>query len=119
MLYPSTAAYAFIPACPWEGSTRPCVIGRYTAAIGNEQRGLWRRPIDGGKPKALGPTAGCVIRLWPDDAVEQGLVLGEGVETSLAAATRIEHQEPCCNPPGRLVPQATWRSSQCSPGSRR
>jgi putative DNA primase/helicase len=33
-----------------------------------------------------------VIRLWPDDAVETGLVLGEGVETTLAAATRIEHR---------------------------
>jgi hypothetical protein len=36
--------------------------------------------------------AGCVIRLWPDDAVEQGLVLGEGPETTLAAATRIMHR---------------------------
>ena len=68
------------------------MIARYTTAIGNEPKGIWRRRIDGGKPKALGPTAGCVIRLLPDDAVEQGLVLGEGVETSLAAATRIEHR---------------------------
>jgi hypothetical protein len=36
--------------------------------------------------------AGCVIRLWPDEAVELGLVLGEGIETTLAAATRIEHK---------------------------
>jgi hypothetical protein len=78
--------------CPWEGGTKPCVIGRYTTANGNEPRGIWRRPIDGSKPKALGPTAGCVIRLWPDDTVEQDLVLGEGVETTLAAATRIEHR---------------------------
>ena len=28
--------------------------------------------------------------VWPDECVEQGLVLGEGVETVLAAATRIE-----------------------------
>jgi hypothetical protein len=40
---------------------------------------------------SLGPTRGCVIRLWPDDYVEQGLVLGEGIESTLAAATRIEH----------------------------
>jgi hypothetical protein len=40
---------------------------------------------------ALGPMAGCVIRLWPDEAVDLGLVLGEGIETTLAAATRIEH----------------------------
>ena len=81
-------------ACPMSVGKQheACVVGRYTTATGNEPRGLWRRPIDGGKPKALGPTAGCVIRLWPDDAVDVGLVLGEGVETSLAAATRIEHR---------------------------
>lgn len=36
--------------------------------------------------------AGCVIRLWPDDEVTTGLVIGEGVETMLAAATRVEHR---------------------------
>jgi hypothetical protein len=68
------------------------VVGRYKTAVGNEPRGVWRRPITGEKPKALGPTAGCVIQLWPHDAVELGLVLGEGVETTLAAATRLEHR---------------------------
>ena len=33
-----------------------------------------------GKGMALGPTGGCVIRLWPDEAVEQGLVIGEGLK---------------------------------------
>ena len=33
-----------------------------------------------------------MIRLWPDEAVEQGLVIGEGLETVLVAATRIEHK---------------------------
>jgi putative DNA primase/helicase len=41
-------------------------------------------------------TAGCsaagVIRLWPDDAVTTGLVLGEGIETTLAAALHVEHR---------------------------
>jgi Toprim domain len=36
--------------------------------------------------------SGCVIRLWPDDAVNEGLAIGEGIETTLAAATRIEHR---------------------------
>src|SRR5262249_22455829 len=40
---------------------------------------------------SLGPTRGCVIRLWPDESVEQGLVVGEGIESVLAAATQIEH----------------------------
>ena len=84
--------------CPWKGGTRPCVIGRYTTAIGNEPRGIWRRPIDGSKPKALGPTSGCAIRLWPDDAVELGLVLGEGIESTLSGALCIEHQKTLLQP---------------------
>jgi len=80
------------PRCPYGRVTKACVVGRYSDALTNTPRGIWRRPIDGSKPKALGPTAGCVIRLWPDDAIETGLVLGEGIETVLAAATRIEHR---------------------------
>jgi phage/plasmid primase-like uncharacterized protein len=89
---PSHGGLRWHPRCPWEGGTRPCILGRYTTAVCNQQRGIWRRPVDGSKPKALGPTTECVIRLWPDDAVEAGLVLGEGVETTLAAATRIAHR---------------------------
>ena len=78
--------------CPWGVGTAPCLIARFTDAVTAEPRGIWRRPVVGEKPKALGPTAGCVIRLWPDVSVELGLVLGEGVETTLAAATRITHR---------------------------
>jgi Toprim domain/CHC2 zinc finger len=89
---PNHGGLRWHPRCPWEGGTTPCVVGRYTTVLDNHQRGVWRRPIDGSKPKALGPTAGCVIRLWADDAVETGLVLGEGVETTLAAATHMKHK---------------------------
>jgi phage/plasmid primase-like uncharacterized protein len=89
---PDRGGLRWHPRCPWEGGTRPCVVGRYTTALNNQQRGVWRRPIDGSKPKAFGPTAECVIRLWPDDTVESGLVLGEGVETTLAAATNIKRK---------------------------
>lgn len=33
-----------------------------------------------------------MIRLWPDEEVDLGVVIGEGVETTLSAATRIEHK---------------------------
>jgi len=88
---PERAGLRWHPACPWGVGTAPCIVARFTDALTNEPRGLWRRPITGEKPKTLGPMAGGVIRLWPDDDVEQGLVLGEGVETTLAAATRIQH----------------------------
>src|SRR5262249_48829955 len=82
-------------------TTTPCIIGRFTTVLGNELRG--RRPISGEKPKSLGPMAGCVMRLWPDEAIEQRLVIGEGVETVLSAATRILHQD-------RLL-QPAWAAS--------
>jgi phage/plasmid primase-like uncharacterized protein len=80
------------PACPWEAATAPCVVARFSDVMTCEPRGVHRRPISGAKPKSLGPTHGCVIRLWPDEEVAGGLVLGEGVETALAAATRIVHK---------------------------
>jgi hypothetical protein len=88
---PNHGGLRFHPRTPWGNVRKPCIVGRYTTVIGNEPRGIWRRPITGEKPMSLGPTAGCVIRLWPDDVVEQALVLGEGPETVLAAATRITH----------------------------
>ena len=39
-----------------------------------------------------------VIRLWLDEAVTDGLVIGEGIETTLAAATRIEHRATLLQP---------------------
>jgi hypothetical protein len=88
------------PRCPWEGGTACCIIARFTDAITAEPRGIWRRPIGRGhKPRTLGPMKRCVIRLWPDEAVTTGLVLGEGVETVLAAS-QIEFR-------GTLL-QPTW-----------
>ena len=89
---PERGGLRFHRRCAWQGGARPCILARFTDAITGEPRGIYRRPIDGSKPRTLGPAAGCIIRLWPDDAVTEGLVLGEGVETVLAAATRIEHR---------------------------
>lgn len=85
------------PRCPWVGSSRPCLVALWTDTRSGEPRAIHRRPIseDGHKLdvwKALGPTTGSVIRLWPDDEVQHGLVVGEGIETVLGAATRIEHR---------------------------
>ena len=89
---PEHGGLRFHACCPWPGGPQACVIGRFTTAINNEPLGIWRRPINGDKPRSLGPMAGCVIRLWPDEAVELELVIGEGVETTLAAALNIEHR---------------------------
>ena len=94
-LVPDFGSLRWHPKCPWgSDDTAPCIVARFTDAITGEPRGIWRRPIDGREPKsmALGPMAGCVIRLWPDDAITTGLVLGEGVETTLAAALCVRHR---------------------------
>jgi phage/plasmid primase-like uncharacterized protein len=90
-------ALRFHPNCPWHDERRMCLVALWSDIISGEPRAIHRRAImpDGehlGHWRAWGPTAGCVIRLWPDDEVSQALVLGEGVETVLAAATRIAHR---------------------------
>jgi putative DNA primase/helicase len=84
------------PQCPWERGRQGCMLALFTDAVTGEAKAIHRTAIDpaGNKigRKSLGPIAGCVIRLWPDDAVSEGLVVGEGLETTLSAATRIEHK---------------------------
>lgn len=94
-LVPDFGGLRWHAKCPWgSDDTAPCIVARFTDAITGKPRGIWRRPIDGREPKsmALGPMAGCVIRLWPDDAITTGLVLGEGVGTTLAAALHVTHR---------------------------
>jgi hypothetical protein len=84
------------PRCPWERGYAPCLVALWTDVITGEPKGIHRTALTATAEKidrmSLGPIAGAVIRLWPDDAIAQGLVVGEGVETTLAAATRIEHR---------------------------
>jgi hypothetical protein len=91
-LAPDFGSLRWHERCPWGGGTTGCIIARYTDALTGAPRGIWRRPITGEKPKALGPVAGCVVRLWPDDAVTTNLILGEGLETVLSAALHIRHR---------------------------
>jgi putative DNA primase/helicase len=92
----STTLYAGIPACPWRSGRHGCMVALVTDAITNKARAIHRTAITPKGEKigrmSLGPIAGCVVRLWPDETVTTGLVIGEGVETVLAAATMIEHR---------------------------
>jgi len=98
-LVPDFGGLRWHPRCLWESGIAPCVVARYTDAITGEPRGIWRRSIKKGeRPRSLGAMAGCVIRLWPDYAITDGLVLGEGVETTLAAAPRVTHRNTLLQP---------------------
>lgn len=84
------------PACPWEQGRHGAMVALMTDAITGEPRAIHRTAISGAGEKVgkkmLGPAGGCLVRMWPDDAITSGLVLGEGIETTLVAATRIEHR---------------------------
>ena len=86
-------ALRFHPQCPWQTYKVDCILARYSDAVSGEPRGIWRRIVEVGvsvKPMTLGPMAGCVIRLFPD--VGKRLVIGEGIETVLTAATRLTYR---------------------------
>ncbi len=87
---PENGGLRFHARCPFDGPILPCVVGRFTDAATGAPGGIWRRPINGAKPKAYGPMSGHVIRLWADAEVTNGLCIGEGVETVLAAS-QIAH----------------------------
>jgi hypothetical protein len=88
----------FHSRCPFGpgGALHPCIIALWTDTLIGEPKAIHRTALkpDGSKldRMSLGPTGGCVIRLWPDEAVTRGLVIGEGLETVLYAATRHEHR---------------------------
>jgi Toprim domain-containing protein len=87
----------FHPRCPFgTGERHPCVLALYRDVVTNRPAAVHRTALspDGKKlgRKMLGPKTGTAIKLWPDDNAELGLVIGEGLETTLTAATRIEHR---------------------------
>lgn len=84
----------WLPRLVRDGFDGPALVGRASAAT-DASRGIglhltwlerdgerWRR----GERRYLAGKAGAVVRLWPDEAVETGLAIAEGVETTLAAA---------------------------------
>jgi putative DNA primase/helicase len=86
----------FRPDCPWTDETTgetlrvPAMISVYRDIHTDRITGLHRRRLtpEGrkvGKPKTLQVVRGSAIKIDADEAVCQGLVVGEGVETCLAA----------------------------------
>ena len=113
---PNYGGLRWHPRCPWQGGPIGCVVARFTDIVTGEPRGIHRRPIDGQKPRTLGPMGGCVIRLWPDDAVSRGLVLGEGIETTAAAAVQIIHRGTLLQPAWATGCANTMRDFPVLPG---
>jgi hypothetical protein len=53
--------------------------------------------------RALGSTKGAAVKLWEDAAVTLGLVVGEELEATAAAATRVEYQGTLLTPAWTLI----------------
>ncbi|MBR0714046.1 toprim domain-containing protein [Bradyrhizobium liaoningense] len=95
---PDQGGLRFHPRCPFDGVILPCILARFTDAVSNTPGGVWRRPLSGEKPKSLAPIKDHVIRLWPDEYVTLSLTVGEGVETTLDAATKKQHRNALLRP---------------------
>jgi len=91
------AVLRFHPQCPFgPGQAHPCLIALMRDPVSDAPVGIHRialKVVDGRidklKRKALGHLG--VVKLWP--AVDGRLVLGEGIETVLAAATRVPYED--------------------------
>lgn len=87
-------AIRFHPNCPFENERFPAMVCLVRNIVTNEPQAIHRTALmpDGiaikrdGKTlrMSLGPTAGGAIKLDPDEDIEEGLCVGEGVETCLA-----------------------------------
>jgi len=51
----------------------------------------------------LGIKQGSAVKLWGDAEITTGLCIGEGIETTLAAATRVQHRNTLLRPAWSLV----------------
>jgi hypothetical protein len=91
------AVLRFHPQCPFgPGQSHPCLVALMRDPVSDAPVGIHRialKIVDGRvdkiERKALGHLG--VVKLWP--AVNGRLVLDEGIETVLAAATRIPYED--------------------------
>jgi hypothetical protein len=87
----------FHGACPFKpGQRKPCIIALFRSATTDQPLGIQRIAIAPDLTKigrlSFGPIGNTgVIKLWPDAHVEQGLVIGEGLETTLSGAM-VKHR---------------------------
>lgn len=98
----------FHPLCPFgPGERHPCILALVRNVLTNRPQAVHRTALtrDARKldRKMLGPKTGGAIKLWPDEQVDLGLVVGEGIETVLAAATHIEHRGTLLRPAWALL----------------
>jgi len=110
------AVLRFEARCRYAGQYLPCLIALIRNVATDEPMGITRTALDSEGRKivrvGLGPKKGGAIKLWPDAAVTTGLVVGEGLETVAAAATRVEHKGTLLQPAWALIDRINLRDLQ-------
>jgi hypothetical protein len=85
----------FHPCCGFGEERMPCMLALMRDVVSDEPSGIIRTAVstcaENLGRKMLGRKSGAAVKLWPDAAVTTGLVVGEGVETVAAAATRMHY----------------------------
>jgi hypothetical protein len=116
----------FHPRCIWGQNDRgqwvyvPAIVCLLRDVITDKPIGVHRIGLhpDGrllGR-KALGRKKGAAVKLWSDADITTGLVIGEGVETVLAAATHVRHRNTLLQPAWSLVDGSNISSFPVLPG---
>jgi Toprim domain len=82
--------------CAFGSERHPCLVALMRDAITDAPRAIQRTALTPAGAKldrlTLGPKSDAAVKLWPDAEISQALVIGEGLETTLAAAMQIEHR---------------------------
>ncbi|SIO49413.1 putative DNA primase/helicase [Bradyrhizobium erythrophlei] len=85
-------ALRFYSPCPFGDTRYPALIALFRSIVTNEPKAIHRIALGPGgiliAKRMLGRVGGCAVKLDPDDLVEHGLAVGEGIETMIAARMR-------------------------------
>jgi DNA polymerase I len=111
-----SASLRFHPYCPFGiGTTHPCLIVLRRDIVSDEPVSIHRIALtpDGDKIERRLLGSGGIVKLWP---AGPRLVVGEGVETTLAAATRITHRGAPLQPAWSAVSTGTLGALPLIPG---
>jgi CHC2-type zinc finger protein/Toprim domain-containing protein len=96
------AALRFHPHCPFNGVRHPCLLALMRNVMTDEPTGIHRIALTADAEKidrwTLGTTG--AVKLWPAGSQ---LIVGEGLETVLAAATRIPYEDAPLRPAWSLL----------------
>ena len=94
---PDDGVLRFHPASAYGKARVPCLIALYRNIITNAPHAISRTALDAAGNRvgrmSLGPVGGAAIKIDPDEAVEHGLIISEGLETGLAG--RMLGFKPC------------------------